>query len=189
MYAVFLELLPAIHLCLEAMVHPRLHQQLGMDWSWDGETITKANDFLFQLQSSLFLVSFQILVQAFQILRELTVKLQSRAIDVISAYKLVNKVVSILKSMKINSTSEFRKQFAEATKIGKQLHGDEYELTTPRISGRQRHRSNPASSTPEEYYRITLYDEFLSHVVSELEERFVNNPSHSITQGRSQDFR
>ena len=31
-YAVFLELLPAIHLCLEAMVHPRLHQQLCLSW-------------------------------------------------------------------------------------------------------------------------------------------------------------
>ena len=73
-YAVFLELLPAIHLCLEAMVHPRLHQQLGVDWSWDGETITKANGFLFQLQSSLFLVSFQILVQVFQILSQASIE-------------------------------------------------------------------------------------------------------------------
>lgn len=44
-YAVFLDLLPALHLCLEAMVHPQLHQQLGTDWSWDGETITKANSY------------------------------------------------------------------------------------------------------------------------------------------------
>ena len=79
--------------------------------------------------------------------------------------------------------SEFRKQFAEAARIAKKLHGDQFELTTPRISGRQRHRSNPPSSTAEEYYRITLYDQFLSHVVSELEERFVNNPSRNITIG------
>lgn len=52
-YAVFLELLPALH---QAMVH-------GTDWSCDGETITKANGFLFQLQSSSFLIYFQILVQ------------------------------------------------------------------------------------------------------------------------------
>ena len=61
-HAVFLELLPAVHLSLEAMVHPHLHEELGRDWSWDGETITKANGFLFQLQSPSFLVSFQILV-------------------------------------------------------------------------------------------------------------------------------
>ncbi len=79
--------------------------------------------------------------------------------------------------------SEFRKQFSEATKMAKQINGDEYQLTTPRVSGRQKHRSNPPSSTPEEYYRISLCDEFLSHVVSELEVRFVNNPCHSITIG------
>ena len=128
-------------------------------------------------------MSFQILVQVLQILRELTIKLQLKAIDVVSAYKLVDKVVSTLKSMRTNSVSEFKKQFAEAARIAKKLHGDQFELTTPRISGRQRHRSNPPSSTAEEYYRITLYDQFLSHVVSELEERFVNNPSHNMTIG------
>ena len=142
-----------------------------------------ANGFLFQLKSSLFLVSFQILLQVLQILRELTIKLQLKAIDVVYAYKLVNKVVSRLKSMRTNSVPEFRKQFAEAARIAKQLHGDQFELTIPRLTGRQRHRSNPPSCTPEEYYRITLCSEFLSHVVSELEVRFVNNPSHSITIG------
>ena len=30
-YTVFLELLPALHLCLDAMVHPQLHQELARD--------------------------------------------------------------------------------------------------------------------------------------------------------------
>ena len=90
-YAVFKELLPAVHLCLEAIAQPHLHQELGTDWSWDGETITKANGFLYQLQSSSFLLSFQILLQVFQLLREITLKLQMKAIDVISAYQLVKR--------------------------------------------------------------------------------------------------
>ena len=155
------------------MVHPQLHQELGIDWSWDGETITRANGFLFQLQSPLFLVSFQILIQVLQILRELTVKLQLKVLDVASAYKSGDKIVTRLKSLRSNSVSEFNKQYKEATIIGKQLHGDQFELTTPRLTRQQKHRSNPPSSTPEEY----------SHVVSELEERFVNNPSHRIAVG------
>ena len=182
-HAVFLELLPAVHLSLKAMVHPHLHEELGRDWSWDGETITKANGFLFQLQSPSFLVSFQILVQVLQILRELTIKLQMKAVDVVQAYKMVKKVVSTLKSLRHDSISEFKTQFDEASKIGKQLHGDQFELTTPRLSTRQVHRSNPPSSTPEEYYRICLYDEFLSHVLAELEERFVNNSSLGVALG------
>ena len=70
-------------MCLQAMVHSSLHTDLGTDWSWDGETITKANGFLFQLQSSSFLVAFQILVQVLQILREVTIKLQMKAVDVV----------------------------------------------------------------------------------------------------------
>ncbi len=83
-YTVFLELLPALHLCLEAMVHPELHPDFGTGWNWDGETISKAKGFLFQLQSPLFLISLQILLQVFQLLKEPTIKLQSRAV---SAYK------------------------------------------------------------------------------------------------------
>ena len=182
-YAVFLELLPALHMCLQAMVDRNAHPDLGTDWSWDGETITKANGFLFQLQSSTFLVVFQILMQFFQILREVTVKLQSKAMDVVCAYKKVNEVVSTLKSMRNKSTTEFKKQFSEATKLGKLLHGNQFELTIPRLSSRQAHRSNPPSTTPEEYYRISPYNDFLSHVIAELEERFVNNPSQDIVTG------
>ena len=67
-----------------------------------------------------------------------------KAVDVVQAYKLVKKVVSTLKSMRRDSISEFKTQFEEASKIGKQ---------------------------------------FLSHVLAELEERFVNNPSLSVALG------
>ena len=130
-YVVFLELLPSLQVCLEAICHPEMHPELGTDWNWDRETVTKANGFLFQLQSSLFLVAFQILLQVFQILREVTIKLQSRAVDVASAYKLLSNVASTLKSIRDRSTTEFKKQFAEASRIAKLLHGDQFELTTP----------------------------------------------------------
>jgi len=73
-----------------------------------------------------------------------------------------------LKAMRRDSTTEFKKQFAEATKIGKQLHGDDFQLTMPRLSGRQLHRSNPPSSTAEDYYRISIYDEFLPTLLPSL---------------------
>ena len=120
----FLELLPALHMCLQAMVNHNSHTDLGTDWSWDGETITKANGFLYQLQSSTFL---QILILFF---RELTIKLQMKAVDVVYAYK---RVVSTLKCMRSRSTIEFKKQFSEADKLGKLLHGDDFRLTADHI--------------------------------------------------------
>ena len=177
-----LELLPALHKCLEAMVNESAYPDLGIDWSWDGETITEANGFLFQLESPIFLVSFQILIQFFQILRVVTVNLQRKPSDVVCAYKMVKEVVTTLKSIRTNSAVEFKKHFSEATKLGKCLHGDEFEITTPRLSCRQAHRSNHPSTTLEEYYRVSLYNEFLSHVLAELEERFLNN-SNEIAIG------
>ena len=35
-------MLPAVHTTLVAMVSPNQYQEFGTDWSWDGETITKA---------------------------------------------------------------------------------------------------------------------------------------------------
>ena len=182
-YSVFLELLPALLKCLQAMVNHSAHPDLGTDWSWDGETLTKANGFLFQLGSFTFLVSFHILIQFFQILREVTVNLQRKAADVVYAYKMVTGVLSSLNSMRRNSGVEFKKLFSEVIKLGKRLYGSEFEITTPRLSSRQAHRSNHPWTTPEEYYRVSLYNEFLSHVLNELEERFLNNNTQQIVTG------
>lgn len=138
------------------MVHPTLHSDLGTDWSWDGETITRANGFLSQLNSSSFLVAFCILVEVHQVLKEITVKLQSVAIDVVQAYTMVESVVSILKQMRQESERVFHRQFLDATKLGKKLHGDDFKLSRPRITGRQTQRANVATSNTEDYYRISM---------------------------------
>ena len=70
-------------------------------------------------------------------------KLQKKAVDIVKAIKIVKNVVSIMKSLRRNSATEFRKQFVEATTIGKQLHGNDFELSMPRLSGRQIYHSNP----------------------------------------------
>ena len=100
---------------------PRQYEDFGTDWNWDGETITKANGFLFQLQSSSFLICFKILHEIFQNLRSLTIKLQMQAIDVVYAYKDVQSVISTLKGMRERSSSEFKNIFSEAQKLGKDL--------------------------------------------------------------------
>jgi len=142
-----------------------MHQELGTDWNWDGESITKANGFLFQLQSPFFLIAFKIL-RILYILRELTMKLQMQAIDVTYAYQQVTSVVSTLKKIREDSSSQFHSLFTETTQLGQQLQGDHFELSTPRIVGQQVHRSNPEESSPEDYFRITLFHGFLMSFLS-----------------------
>ena len=116
---------------------------------------------------------------------ELTGKVQMQSIDVTCAYKQVKSAVTMLKKIKKDSLCEFHQLFIERTQLGKQLQWDHFKLSTPRIVHRQAHQSNPAMSSPEEHYWITLYNEFLSHVISQLQQTFVDNPAHSIALGLS----
>ena len=79
--------------------------------------------------------------------------------------------------MRESSTEEFSKLFTETLASGRELHGDCFELTRPRLVMQQAHRSNHEASSPEEYYRFSMYNEFLSHVIRELEERFAESSS------------
>ena len=139
--------------------------------------MTKGNRFLYQLESSLFLVSFVILLEILSSMRGLTCKLQMRAVDVLYAHKEVKKVISTFENMRKNSEQDFRRIFKRASKLGKDLNGEEFELSTPRINKRQMYRDNPIQgTTAEQHYRFTLFNEFLSHVISELQQRFSDSP-------------
>jgi hypothetical protein len=105
--------------------------------------------------------------------------------DILYAYTSVNGVLSTLTKLRMESVTEFKRIFTESTRLGKQLNCDAFELSTPRLAGDQSHRNNPPVSSPEDYFRITLYDEFLSHVTAELEERFTpgNQAAQDIVNG------
>ena len=45
-------------------------------------------------------------------------------------------------------------------------------------SQRQSHRSNIPTTSAEDYYRISLYNEFVSHVIADLRERYI--PAYGI---------
>ena len=51
------------------------------------------------------------------------------------AYEEVVSVLFTLKSMRERSEQEFNKIYAEANKLGKELHGEDFELSQPELSG------------------------------------------------------
>ena len=95
-----------------------------------------------------------------------------RAIHVLNTYREVEGVISTLKDRRNESESKFKKIFEEMAALGKALHGEDYELKQPRTNKRQIHRSNVPSLCAEDYYRKSFYNEFLSYVTSDLEDRF-----------------
>ena len=72
-YAIFLQLLPSLHAALLGIVSP--NEDLGTEWNWDADTLTKASGFLYQLESSAFLICFKILLEVLSCLKGLTIKL------------------------------------------------------------------------------------------------------------------
>ena len=68
----------------------------------------------------------------------------------------------------------------EATTLGRQLHGKNFELEQPSVNKRQMHQSNIPATTAEEYYQVPLDNKFLSHVTAELQERFCDAPVQGI---------
>ena len=127
----------------------------------------KATGFIHQLESASFLVCFQILLECLSHLRGLTVKLQMQAIDAVYAYKQVHALITSLKGMRARADETFSKIFKDTTTLAKQIHGEDFELTRPRLNALQAH-VNVTVQSVEEYFRITLYNEFLSHIVTEI---------------------
>ena len=64
--------------------------------------------------------------------------------------------------MREESQREFHKVLLEVTSLGKKLHGDDFEIQKPRVTNHIAHRGNPSMGNAEEYYRIVMYNEFLS---------------------------
>lgn len=52
----------------------------------------------------------------------------------------------------------------------------------PRRAGRQQHRANPDVQTVSDYYRVTLYNVFLDHLVQEMETRILGNEDRYCAQ-------
>ena len=63
----------------------------------------------------------------------------------------------------------FSTVFAQCVRLGQQVGIAE---SMPRITGRQCHRSNPPSKSPEEYFRKAITIPLLDHVQSTLESQF-----------------
>ena len=120
------------------------------------------------------MICFKNLLEVLSCLRGIIQKLELEASDVLFAYKGVSEVVSTLQGLRSNSEYVFKRMYTDITKLGKELLGDDFELKQPRTSIRQMHRNNVQANTPEQYYLIAFFNEFLSDSVMELNERFTD---------------
>ena len=165
-YLVFYDLYPSIIKAMESI--NSCNTEFG-SWSWDSETMTKANGFFHQVTSFEFLTVFSITMRVLSILRCLTVNLQKRSHDVLTAYGHVSDVQLELEMLKVNCEDEFCTWFEEIKSFAEIL---DIAVSIPRITARQAHRANVPADTPEVYYRRNVFRPFLDHITAEIETRF-----------------
>ena len=165
-YLVFYDLYPAIIKAMESINSSST--EFG-NWSWDSETMTKANGYLFQVTSFEFLTAFSITMRILSSLRCLTVNLQKRSHDVLTAYEHVSDVQLEMELMKVNCEDEFHTWFEEIKSFAESL---DISVSTPRVTSRQVHRGNVPADTPEVYYRRNIMIPFLDHITAEMKTRF-----------------
>jgi hypothetical protein len=120
------------------------------------------------IENSQFVVSLLILRKVFSFTANLNKILQTQNIDLTEACKYVSIVKKTLDDLRNDE------EFSKIVTDSKKLLAIE-SLTAPRITNRQKGRSNNPAETAEVYYKINVYYPFIDHVQSELAARFSNH--------------
>jgi hypothetical protein len=160
---------------LEALLDPSSFEEVydneenGGVWDWDRESRARAQGMLAALKSSENIVSLIVAKNALEVLRPITVKLQKQDQDLYQAYNLIDGATERLTEIRANLDNEFKDWFSEAKGLADQLSE---ELRVRRVTGRQVHRANASSESPEEHFKRNVAIPFLDHLIMELSERF-----------------
>lgn len=165
-----------VHMC-EVIVYGDPEFELYND-NWTAEDKRNAMAHLKALENFEFLYTLVTLQRCLMYLREAVVKLQGESQDILCGVTLLEQCSLNLKEMREN-IDQFSKRIFEhssnlATKSG-------ISITQPRISQRQQHRLNVESTSPEEYFKLTIVIPFLDHLLADLSSRFnphVKQASH-----------
>ena len=90
----------------------------------------------------------------------------------IEAVSLAEDVINELKLMRENATETFSEIFSSSSLM---LTSIESSIQIPRITGRQKNRANFPSSTPETYFRVSVFIPFIENFITQLDLRFVSH--------------
>ena len=109
--------------------------------------------------------------------KALSVKLQERYIDVVSAYNQISFVKTTLQSARDDVDTVHAWIYETALEVATKVGVDE---SMPRTSRRQQHRANVPSSDPSEYYKRVLTIPTLDHLITEMDGRFHHDSACQI---------
>jgi len=140
----------------------------------DIETSSKALQLGKTIITSDFVISMVTASILFTHTLPLCKNLQSVNCDLTEAMEYVDTVLHEIHDMRSNMDTTFSKIFEKAKDLIKSVDSEE-DIKIPRIVARQKHRINVITSSPEEYYRITIAIPFFDDFIEQLQARFNNH--------------
>ncbi|CAC5390836.1 unnamed protein product [Mytilus coruscus] len=137
--------------------------------NWDSETLIKAKGFISCLANFEVLVSFVVTKNCLRYLKQITVSLQQRSRDILSAYTEIQTVKSYLQDMRNEPEGYFEVMMEEAKYLAEGIGS---EPSVPSQCKRQTLRNNTPATSVTEYYKRSVLIPFLDHLLNELNSRF-----------------
>ena len=121
-----------------------------------------------------FIITFLTVYRMLSHLEGITVKLQSKAIDILEANEMVINIQivdikSLYKEYRRNITDEYHIIYQHAIRMAEAV---DIQLSQPRAAGKQKHRKNTKADTPEQYYLRNFAIPFTDHLIIELDKHF-----------------
>lgn len=136
-----------------------------------GQASSDAESFLLKLKQFATIFSAVCTQSVLAYLRPLSLALQNPSSDLLAAHEHAKLTLSALKS-KRNTSEHFDSIYDRALRLGRAIHGDNFQPSQPRAPSRAMHRANAAAETPQQYYKVNVYLPFLDAVISHLDDRF-----------------
>ena len=158
-----------------------LHEYGELYADWDVNSRSDAQQILHGITNFSFIVVFLTIYQYLSHLSGITIKLQSRAIDVYEAFEMIEDIRKVYKNERDNVDGGFQIMYDQAVRMADKVG---CIVSAPRTVGRQQHRSNVSSTTPIEHYKRNVAIPFLDHVLTHLNEQFSSlsvNASYLLT--------
>ena len=157
---------------LEVIALSLHHDDMSDDFrncKWDNNSKNEANSLLHVMTSFEFVISFLIAYQYLSPLAGVTVSLQSRTKDIVSAYQSISETEQYYRDLRLDMDQQFTKVFQQAVRLAVSLG---IEPSKPRNCGRQQHRANAEATTVEAWYRVNVAIPFVDHLIEDIGAQF-----------------
>ncbi|KAH3864340.1 52 kDa repressor of the inhibitor of the protein kinase-like [Dreissena polymorpha] len=132
-------------------------------------TSAEISGFLMAITGFQFIVVLVIVTRCLSYIKNLTVLLQGRSVDVVKAMLEVSVVQDAIQDIRTNIDTYHELWFKETTTIAAKL---DVQPSKPRTCGRQTKRDNIEAGTPEDYYKRNMTIPFVDSFLSEMSTRF-----------------